>query len=136
MTLSMTILFTAQPQGSKKAFVIKGRAVLVESSKSLKQNRADLSTLITAEAYREKWVRAERGVAVKVSVEFETVKPASVKRSLPAVRPDVDKLGRFVLDAITDAENVYVDDSQVVDLTLRKRYGDVNLIRIEVEVIE
>lgn len=40
----------------------------------------------------------------------------------PAVKPDVDKLARAVLDALTVAK-VYGDDGQVVDLHLAKVYA-------------
>lgn len=36
-------------------------------------------------------------------------------------KPDIDKLERTILDALTDA-NVWVDDAQVADLNCRKRY--------------
>jgi len=40
------------------------------------------------------------------------------------VVPDTDKLARFVLDAITQADNIWEDDSQVVALHVYKTYGD------------
>ena len=43
-------------------------------------------------------------------------------RRWPSVRPDVDKLTRAVLDALTGV--AYVDDGQVVATTQTKRYGD------------
>ncbi|HEY2936934.1 MAG TPA: RusA family crossover junction endodeoxyribonuclease [Gaiellaceae bacterium] len=42
-------------------------------------------------------------------------------RRLPTVKPDADKLVRAVLDALTGV--LYVDDAQVVWLTVRKAYG-------------
>lgn len=39
----------------------------------------------------------------------------------PATRPDLDKLARAALDAMTGL--VFVDDSQVVYLNARKSYG-------------
>jgi Holliday junction resolvase RusA-like endonuclease len=40
----------------------------------------------------------------------------------PASRPDVDKLARAVLDALTGV--LYRDDGQVVTLDVTKRYGE------------
>jgi Holliday junction resolvase RusA-like endonuclease len=40
----------------------------------------------------------------------------------PTKRPDIDNLAYIVTNAMKDI--VYVDDSQVVDLILRKRYSD------------
>lgn len=45
---------------------------------------------------------------------------APVRRTLPIVRPDADKLARAALDAMTGV--IWVDDSQVTDLTIKKRY--------------
>lgn len=49
----------------------------------------------------------------------DKVKPSAPR--WPAGRPDLDKLARAVLDAITGV--VIADDSTVVDLCLRKRYA-------------
>lgn len=61
--------------------------------------------------------------AVAVDLLFVMPRPKTGRRVLPAVRPDIDKLTRLVLDALTDA-GVIVDDGQVTDLTVRKRYPD------------
>ena len=47
----------------------------------------------------------------------------TVKREYPTVTPDIDKLERAVLDAMTIA-GVWGDDSQVVSGTRGKRYAD------------
>jgi Holliday junction resolvase RusA-like endonuclease len=75
-----------------------------------------------------------RGVAVEVDVTFFLARPLNqqgtgrnagiVKDSAPAapvVLPDVDKLARAALDALTGV--AYEDDSQVVELRVRKRYA-------------
>lgn len=63
---------------------------------------------------------------VSVEITFTVPKPASI---MPAGRPwpvtrsagDVDKLARLVLDGLTDS-GIWRDDSQVVELTVRKAY--------------
>jgi Holliday junction resolvase RusA-like endonuclease len=55
-------------------------------------------------------------------VSFRLAKPKTVKRDLPSVRPDLDKLARATLDALTTAQ-VVTDDAQVCDLWVSKRYG-------------
>jgi Holliday junction resolvase RusA-like endonuclease len=58
----------------------------------------------------------------------------TVRNSAPAypiVRPDVLKLARGVEDALTGV--VWRDDAQIVDETLRKRYGEP--ARVEVRVV-
>ena len=50
------------------------------------------------------------------------LKPKTVKRIYPFVRPDLDKLCRAVLDALTGI--AYKDDQQVVSLFATKSYGE------------
>lgn len=59
------------------------------------------------------------GVAMYVRVEL--VKPKTAKQTTPSVRPDIDKLLRAVLDALTGV--AYADDAQVVSVTTAKVYG-------------
>lgn len=57
----------------------------------------------------------------------------------PAVTPDVDKVARLVLDALTDA-GVWRDDKQVAVLRVEKRYqvdpGDIARTQVEVWALE
>lgn len=106
------------PQGSKRAFVVNGRAVLTESSAKVKPWReAVVNAAVDAMNGREP---LEGPVAVFVS--FRLPRPKTVKRDLPSVRPDLDKLSRSTLDALTTAQ-VFKDDSQVCDMHIYKRYG-------------
>ncbi len=59
------------------------------------------------------------------TLEFRMPRPKSTPKATPAAvkRPDLDKLARAVLDAITGT--VLVDDSQVVDLSASKRLAEV-----------
>ena len=59
--------------------------------------------------------------AVMVEMTFVLAQPKTVKRLYPHVRPDVDKLVRAVLDALTG--RAYVDDAQVVWVHAEKIYG-------------
>jgi Holliday junction resolvase RusA-like endonuclease len=67
--------------------------------------------------------------AVKVEAVFYLTRRPSVKRPLPIVPPDVDKLGRSLLDGITarsksgEILGVWKDDSQVVRLDISKVYA-------------
>lgn len=123
-TLEIVIPGAAKPQGSKSAFVINGKAVLVESSKDLKPRRARASAIIHDVAYQEKWVRVAKPARVAIVVDFYFERPASVTRKHFTVAPDLDKLFRFIGDALTDAGNVFEDDSQITHIDARKHYGD------------
>src|SRR5262245_22213868 len=65
-------------------------------------------------------------VATSVSIQFWLPRPGSItqkKRPHPIKKPDLDKLIRAILDALTDA-SVLGDDAQVVHLVAHKFYGD------------
>jgi crossover junction endodeoxyribonuclease RusA len=58
-----------------------------------------------------------------VELAFMLVKPASApkkKQTWPVHRPDLDKLVRAVLDALTGS--IIIDDSQVVSLVATKEW--------------
>lgn len=133
----MTAFFVSgvpQPQGSKSGFIADGRAVVVDKNpKMLKPWRKAVTDVA-----RATW---EYGALLEGPVRVEAVfvlpRPKSVKRALPHVRPDSDKLARSILDSVTDAGNVWRDDAQVVQLHVSKIYGEVpgvhvNITRVEV----
>jgi len=67
-----------------------------------------------------------------VFIEFRMPIPKSFSKAkvlscqcgetVPTVKPDADNLAKTVLDAMN--KTVYKDDSQIVDLIIRKRYAD------------
>lgn len=123
----------AVPQGSKKAFVQGRRAVIVDvKSTELKAWRAQIASH-AAIAYADAPIEN----AVDVRLEFRVLRPASVserKRPFPSVAPDIDKLARAVLDALTGS--VIKDDSLVVDLRASKRYAAQPSVLIRVRETE
>jgi len=58
---------------------------------------------------------------ITVKAVFSLTRPKTVTRPHPSVKPDIDKLTRALLDALTG--RAYVDDSQVVWIDVRKVYG-------------
>lgn len=111
-----------QPQGSVRAFMPKGcpRPVLTSDNPKLKAWRK----LIAMHA-RNAWanVMTDEPVVVHLTFTFRRPKSASVrKRPAMTVRPDLDKLARGVLDAMTGV--VWRDDSQVTVLCCSKAYVD------------
>jgi Holliday junction resolvase RusA-like endonuclease len=102
------------PQGSKTAMCINGRAVMFEANKNHKAYRA-----LLAHAFRDSTPTLN---PVRVELIFYFKRPKSVKRELPSVKPDIDKLCRTVLDGATGL--LFKDDSQVVILNARKEYGE------------
>jgi len=106
------------PQGSTRAFIVKNRPIITSTSKGLNQWRQ----LVSAEA--QKRVDSPLEGPVSVELHFRVPRPKSApkkRRTYPDKRPDLDKLVRAVLDAITHV--IVADDSQVVALTATKDYG-------------
>ncbi len=112
------------PQGSKSAFVRGGRAVVVEGSN---KDQRDRHAAWRADVARGASV-AHNGAepilgAVAVRLEFFMPLPKSDPyRPSHVSAPDLDKLIRNVLDALTNS-GVIRDDSQVHMLEARKSYA-------------
>ena len=122
MTLRFTVPGIPKPQGSKQGFVRNGRVTMVEMAGApLKEWRKAITLTARLEAARQGWVLTDGPVTVKA--EFFLPRPKQPKWPLPAVRPDLDKLARALLDGLTEANTIWVDDCQVTDLTLAKTYG-------------
>lgn len=108
------------PQGSKRHI---GRGILIESSKDLGP-------------WRERVALAAHGAMcgrplitgpVSVLLIFVLPRPKSApKRTTPPAskRPDLDKLARAILDAITNV--VICDDAQVTNLHAFKRIAEID----------
>jgi crossover junction endodeoxyribonuclease RusA len=107
------------PQGSKRHV---GRGILIESSKEVGPWRERVALA----AHRAMDGRPLISDAVAVRLAFTMPRPQSApKRITPPAskRPDVDKLARAVLDALTDV--VLADDSLIVDLSATKRLAEI-----------
>lgn len=120
------------PQGSKKGFYQHGRVVLVESSKKVKPWRAAV-----AQAAMAACPPVETG-PVRVHIIFHMPRPKSLPKRVKehVKRPDVDKLVRSTLDALTGV--AFPDDSNVTDLSARKQYvnpGEASGATIRIERI-
>jgi crossover junction endodeoxyribonuclease RusA len=85
--------------------------------------------------WRKKVAAAVRSVSdvsidgpVIIDVLFCLTKPKTVKRDLPTVAPDLDKLQRAIGDALSVDCDFLKDDAQVVEWHSRKIYGDAGVI--------
>ncbi|AJR18463.1 RusA family crossover junction endodeoxyribonuclease [Pimelobacter simplex] len=132
-TLTIHAVGTPAPAGSKRAFVVNGRARMVESSSKVRPWWQAVAGA-TQEALPDGWTPIAG--PVRVSIEFFLARPryhygtgknaSRLKPTAPSYadkKPDTDKLERTVLDALK-AAGVYLDDCQVVDLHGVKRYAD------------
>jgi Holliday junction resolvase RusA-like endonuclease len=106
------------PQGSKKSFIISGKAILVDASGGNKAWRKLVTETIKA---HEDYIHLPG--PVNVSLTFYMEKAKSNKKPFMTQAPDVDKLARSVLDGITDSD-IIEDDSRVIYLTAQKKWAE------------
>ena len=107
------------PQGSTRSWVVNGKPVITSAAKGLSTWRRLVADVAQRYAPEEPWEGP-----VGIELHFGIPKPKSApkrKRVWPDKRPDLDKLTRAVLDALTYV--VYADDSQVVNIRATKDYG-------------
>lgn len=120
MRISFWVPGEPAPKGSKTAFKRGDKIVLVESSKSLKPFM-DAGRHVAAMHMTDKEpLKGSLGAAIT----FYVTRPASVTRSRPNVKPDIDKLARAVLDFCEQGGCFLGGDQQVVELHARKFYAD------------
>ena len=122
-------------QGSMSAFIPKGwsRAIITD------QKGAKLKTwrkLVSADALQarlaQKWGVLDE--PVEVHATFYLPKPKTPRFASHAVKPDLDKLCRSLLDGLTGC--LLSDDSRVFRLIATKRYADINHVcGVDVRVI-
>ena len=129
---------TPQPQGSAKAFVRGNRAYVTSANPKMKPYRHTLTQVATEVLEKNSCVGPAfpRPFAVELSVVWYLAKPKSTPKKVtkPTKKPDVDKLLRAVLDALTGA--VYEDDSQVVRVSAEKKYGVPERTEVTADYIE
>lgn len=107
------------PQGSTRSWVVNGKPVITSSAKGLSTWRRLVADVAQRYAPDEPW-----DGPVGIELHFGLPKPKSApkrKRVWPDKRPDLDKLTRAVLDALTYV--VFSDDSQVIEIHATKDYG-------------
>ena len=114
------------PKGKERPRAAKLRdRTIVYTPKKTKDYEREIAT-----AYRTQCRGIFSGaVAIEIHAYYEIPKSASRKRGLdmvsdrerPTKKPDVDNIAKAVCDALNGV--AYKDDSQVVDLTVRKYYS-------------
>lgn len=107
------------PQGSKNAYVVGRRAVMVESSKYLPEWRSAVM-LAAKVALNDSMDVTPFTAPVKLEVSFFIERPKKPKYDgYPGGKPDLDHLVRAVGDSLTQA-GVLADDSLIVEIEARK----------------
>lgn len=133
MSLIFTVHGTPAPQGSKRAFNHNGRVVMIESGhervrtwrEDVKQAALKEMSERGAETYTGPVAVEVRFYLPRLKAHYRTGKNAHLLRDdaplYVAKKPDIDKLLRATLDALT-AAGVWADDSQVAKVTATKTY--------------
>ena len=129
------------PKGSAKAFVVKGRAIVTQTNREKQRPWASLISYTAQEVGIE-----PAAGAIILGLIFTMPRPKSHYRTgkfagelrlnqpiYHTAKPDLDKLIRCVLDALTGI--AYWDDSQVVEIRAVKMYGERPGVQVRVEEI-
>lgn len=127
--IAFEVLGVPGAKGSPHARVHNGHVVMHERTKSRSWERTvrERAVEILPSGSGPRYVQ----VALAVEIEFRIARPSGhwakrggLKPSAPAwpsVKPDLDKLARSTLDALTGC--VFDDDARIVSLTLAKVYA-------------
>jgi Holliday junction resolvase RusA-like endonuclease len=143
--LIFTVFGRPQPKGSKKQFRWTPREGGGINSRLVESNEATLRPWMTAisATAAERWTGELMTGPVGIELLFCFARPRGhygtgrnagvVRNAAPAqmaVKPDVDKLVRTALDALTGI--LFRDDAQVVELRARKQYGTPECMRVRI----
>jgi len=138
--LDFVVFGIAKSKGNHRAFIPKGmkHPIITESSRGV-VSWQQLVAAAASQALSQK-PAAERGlltVAVRMTIAFYLPRPKKYKKPgqyVPhVVAPDIDRLERAILDALTQV--AYADDKQVVEVLKGKYYAEVGgAARVHVRV--
>ena len=108
-----------EPQGSKFAIIVKGRAQVIDDNPhALKAWRK----AVAGAAREAVGGRPPLDVACSLEAVFYMPRPKTVTRPEPTVKPDLDKLLRALMDALKTG-GVYTDDARVTRISIEEVYG-------------
>jgi Holliday junction resolvase RusA-like endonuclease len=136
--IELIVYGIAQPQGSKAARVVKGRAILTEGFGDGPRRRKAWREAVADQA------RAFQAVnriplldgPLSLTVWFYLPRPASLPKRVkyPIRKPDGSKLLRSVEDSLTGI--LVADDARFVDLFARKRFAEDGPPRVVIRIKE
>jgi crossover junction endodeoxyribonuclease RusA len=133
MNFTFTVYGVPVPQGSSRAFIPKGwsRPIITAANSKTKPWRQEIAGTCKNVLGGSTPAGSDRPVSVKIAFYFD--RPKSTKKSVryKTTKPDLDKLARAVLDALTGI--AFDDDSQVTNLALSKHFGSPARAEITIE---
>lgn len=103
---------------------------------------ADYEKLVRLRFQNAGGVITDKPVRVEIVAFFAPPKSARKKdkiemlanRILPEKKPDCDNIAKIILDALNKI--AYIDDSQVIELVVKKRYSAEAKVTVHIEEIE
>lgn len=128
---SFSVVTQPEPKGSKRLVRAHGVARMIDASPKTRVFEQAVAT----EASRVRpALPTEWPVRVDLTFRMQRPKSAPARVLYPAKKPDIDKLVRAVLDALT-VGGIWRDDAQVVELVARKRFDHVAGVDISVREV-
>lgn len=131
MAIAFTVPGQPAPQGSHKAIFRRGMRfpIVTDDNPRTRPWRA-LVSLVASQHRPADLITGP----VRLTARFFFSRPKSSRREHHTVRPDVDKTLRSTFDSLTGV--LWVDDSQVVEVSTSKAYGDPPRAEIRVEELQ
>jgi crossover junction endodeoxyribonuclease RusA len=142
--IAFTVYGVARPKGSMRAFRRKGggRPIITDGNRNVHTWQRQIAVAAATAAARVPFDARSQLFASPVHCEIRCflprpkayLRPANRDRDVPHVgRPDLDKLTRAVLDALTHV--LFDDDAQVIELIAVKRYANgASAARVEIAI--
>ena len=124
VVVQFNVIGEPKPKGSTRGFVRGGRVVITNACTTARP----WEQAVHWAAREESSQRGQSPITTPVAVDVHFVMPriSSLARKRTNVphgkRPDLDKLTRNTLDALTGV--LFIDDAQVARLHVTKRYAD------------
>ena len=113
---------TPIPKGSTKAFYIKKLNRVITTNANKETTGWESRVAYSAQKIQEEkdFYTTDKHVGYEIAITFSFNRPTSLpkKYNLKTTRPDLDKLARAILDAVTRV--LIPDDAQVIGISCRK----------------
>lgn len=133
MPFSCTFWVTGEPgtKGSYVAMMVRGKAIAIPASRP-KAKAWERAVKLVACRYQHPMGPID--CPVSVAIRFVMRRPKKPRFEVPATSPDIDKMMRCTLDALTGV--IYVDDGRVAMVQASKSYVEDGMTGAEITVVE
>ncbi len=136
-----TVHGKAAPAGSKRAFVVKGRAIVTDANKNARPWQ-HLVAAAARDAYAGPLLEGPLAVTIteyriRPKAHYRTngeLSKAGLEKPYPTSAPDTGKIARGIHDALTGV--LYRDDAQIVLDVSSKAWGDTERTLVAVDPME